>query len=407
MPSLSLRCCLAALLTGLFASPVFGQVADPSLSVSAGPTAETVTVSVAHPIPSVTLHYTTDGTPPTTSSSQVPGSGTLVVNLNSTLKVQAYQASATPSNVVSARYTSNDRISSGSQHSLVLKRDGTLWAWGNNTSGQLGTTTNRPAQVPFTGANPILGIVSTTVPFANGTTQNPAYDGDSDGMPDAWERQYFGNTTAEASADPDRDGLTNLQEYQQGSDPNDFFNNLPPVLSIVDGNNQGDLPGTTLARPLAVRVANHRGTPKPDISVAFSIQSGSGQLVPIGGGGTDAGGTSKATLQLPTTAGATVLVDAVFGGSGVTFTATVGDPSVVPNAPSDVICERQNPTAVLVKWNDNSNNETAFYVERSEDNQVWQRLLPGLSANTTEFLDTGLTVGGVYSYRIVAHNEAP
>jgi alpha-tubulin suppressor-like RCC1 family protein len=36
-------------------------------------------------------------------------------------------------------------VSAGDQHSLALKDDGTVWAWGNNSSGQLGdgTTTNR------------------------------------------------------------------------------------------------------------------------------------------------------------------------------------------------------------------------------------------------------------------------
>jgi alpha-tubulin suppressor-like RCC1 family protein len=42
-------------------------------------------------------------------------------------------------------------IAAGAQHSLALKSDGTLWSWGNNVSGQLGdgTTTNRltPVQV--------------------------------------------------------------------------------------------------------------------------------------------------------------------------------------------------------------------------------------------------------------------
>ena len=30
-------------------------------------------------------------------------------------------------------------ISAGSYHSLAVKNDGTLWAWGANVSGQLGT----------------------------------------------------------------------------------------------------------------------------------------------------------------------------------------------------------------------------------------------------------------------------
>ncbi len=43
-------------------------------------------------------------------------------------------------------------IAAGEIHSLALKDDGTVWAWGNNSEGQVGdrTTTHRlePVQVP-------------------------------------------------------------------------------------------------------------------------------------------------------------------------------------------------------------------------------------------------------------------
>jgi len=41
------------------------------------------------------------------------------------------------------------QIAAGSYHSLALKSNGTLWAWGDNGYGQLGdgTTTNRTSPV--------------------------------------------------------------------------------------------------------------------------------------------------------------------------------------------------------------------------------------------------------------------
>ena len=47
-------------------------------------------------------------------------------------------------------------------------------------------------------------------------------DADADLMPDAWEAFYGLNPTsaADAAADPDGDGLTNLQEFQAGRHPN-------------------------------------------------------------------------------------------------------------------------------------------------------------------------------------------
>ncbi len=48
-------------------------------------------------------------------------------------------------------------------------------------------------------------------------------DADSDGLPDPWEDTHFGSTncdTCGAGDDFDGDGVSNLQEYQEGADPN-------------------------------------------------------------------------------------------------------------------------------------------------------------------------------------------
>lgn len=47
-----------------------------------------------------------------------------------------------------------------------------------------------------------------------------AFDADADGLPDWWEKLYFGAITgAVASADTDADGLTNLEEYMYRTNP--------------------------------------------------------------------------------------------------------------------------------------------------------------------------------------------
>src|ERR1019366_10106052 len=54
-------------------------------------------------------------------------------------------------------------LAGGGYHTLALKSDGSVWAWGENTSGQIGDggiTTNRylPAQVPgLTGVVAVAG----------------------------------------------------------------------------------------------------------------------------------------------------------------------------------------------------------------------------------------------------------
>jgi len=52
-------------------------------------------------------------------------------------------------------------ISAGGQHNVALRNDGTVWAWGNNTAGQLGYRTivgNRPAPAQVQGLSGITAI---------------------------------------------------------------------------------------------------------------------------------------------------------------------------------------------------------------------------------------------------------
>ena len=54
-----------------------------------------------------------------------------------------------------------------------------------------------------------------------------AQDSDGDGLPDWWELAYGTNwKVADATDDPDHDGLSNLQEYFAGTDPHDANSTL-------------------------------------------------------------------------------------------------------------------------------------------------------------------------------------
>jgi len=71
-----------------------------------------------------------------------------------------------------------------------------------------------------------VGNYAVSVANANGAVLSAAaflsvlpIDADGNGLPDAWERQYFGATGVDPLADPDHDGLNNLREFLAGTDP--------------------------------------------------------------------------------------------------------------------------------------------------------------------------------------------
>jgi hypothetical protein len=84
-----------------------------------------------------------------------------------------------------------------------------------------------------------------------------AGDSDSDGVPNAWE--LFHGTdplTADAEADPDGDGFTNLQEYQAGTAPQDAASHLQ--LGV-----KNTAPGTAEIYFLAAPDRYHRVLSRP------------------------------------------------------------------------------------------------------------------------------------------------
>ena len=60
-------------------------------------------------------------------------------------------------------------------------------------------------------------------------------------------------------------------------------------------------------------------------------------------------------------------------------------------------------TSITLAWKDNASNETGFYVERRQGAGAWTRVAT-LSANVTQYTNTGLARRTAYSYRVQAYN---
>jgi alpha-tubulin suppressor-like RCC1 family protein len=74
--------------------------------------------------------------------------GTLVVSKSQRLKAASFLSGSTPSAVRIADYTLTGAVAAGNNFTLALKTDGTVWAWGYNVSGQLGNNSNANQSSP-------------------------------------------------------------------------------------------------------------------------------------------------------------------------------------------------------------------------------------------------------------------
>ena len=81
-------------------------------------------------------------------------------------------------------------------------------------------------------------------PFATGLLRasiaDLTGDGNSDGLPDAWQIQYFGSATnpnAAPNADPTGDGVPNWLKYSLGLDPTVAATAMPGGVVLANGKN--------------------------------------------------------------------------------------------------------------------------------------------------------------------------
>jgi len=87
------------------------------------------------------------------------------------------------------------------------------------------------------GAN--VGWISLSNAFAFVQTDfiAPGLDSDHNGLPDAWEWEFFGHIGVDPNADPDQDGMSNLQEYLAGTNPNNPDDRL--IITSVTADSYG------------------------------------------------------------------------------------------------------------------------------------------------------------------------
>jgi len=189
---------------------------------------------------------------------------------------------------VSAATSTEPMLAVGAWHSLALKNDGTVWAWGNNDYGQLGNgttsgssttttgdsnTTNRsPAQV--SGLNDVIAISA-------GSSHSLALK--SDGTVWAWGSNNVGQlgdgTTTDRNRPVQVSGLTNVIAITGGCESHSLALKSDGTVWAWGYNNFGQLgDGTTTNRSTPVQVSG--------LSGISAIGAGSGHSVALKSDGT-------------------------------------------------------------------------------------------------------------------------
>lgn len=85
-------------------------------------------------------------------------------------------------------------------------------------------------------------------------------------------------------------------------------------------------------------------------------------------------------------------------------TQTNGNGGELPDAPTGLGGSSGSSSEISLSWTDNANNETAYLVERSTNNNNNFNQIASLNANATTYNDSGLSANTTYYYRVKAGN---
>lgn len=172
--------------------------------------------------------------------------------------------------------------------------------------------------------------------------------------------------------DYDGDGLSNLQEYLNGTPANDYYNNDTPQVYIVAGNYQKSEPDTFSSLPLVVLVLSSSEEKLENAPVVFSVSSGGG-LVALDEQGAgianqvvvrtfSSSRNPRVFYKQPSQTGLAGTIEATAGDTSVTFDfQSISQVSSNPPPAAENFTSTLNPDgSATMTWDDVSTNEHFF-----------------------------------------------
>lgn len=147
--------------TGVIA---FGQVEAPSINPSGEDSRVGIQITVDCATPGAEIHYTLNGDEPSLQDPVIASGGTLTISRSVVVKAAAWIEQELRSETTTADYRITGSIALGPLHGLALSVTGRTWAWGNQGSGRLGNGVSSSSEVssptpvldPATGTGQLL-----------------------------------------------------------------------------------------------------------------------------------------------------------------------------------------------------------------------------------------------------------
>ncbi len=313
--------------------------------------ATTPATQVTHAFPSTTgqslvfidFYAKLTAGPDTTTASRVQGDGATValVQNGSQGELQVFNGNGSGGGVWQPTGYKVNLSASGQAIDwlrLTLREDYTAMKWDLYANGRMIAANLGFLDNTVTAFSNVVFAGSTTAPVLLddflAAFDHPLFaDANKDGIDDAWESAHgISLTTNVRNADPDGDGQTNLQEYLSGTDPQDYFNGITPVIvSLVPIDGHLDNLGS-----IAVKLTAGGGHALGNAPVSFVSSTGGALLSTASSGSslaaqlgvrTDTTGIATVYMKFGINASAVVNVSAGSLSNSAVATLTVFPPA--------------------------------------------------------------------------------
>lgn len=93
------------------------------------------------------------------------------------------------------------------------------------------------------------------------------------------------------------------------------------------------------------------------------------------------------------------------GYSNIDSAMLLGNPNVLPAAPSNLSVQNVTMNSITIHWKDNANNELGFVIARRAENEQYFRYIDTVQTDILTYQEVGLTPDFTYFYKVCAYNN--